>query len=198
LANDGFEVTGIDLSPEMIEIAKEQYGKKNKKLTFVTGDATNFSLGKKFDAVLSLFHVIDYHITNEALENSFKVVVDHLVPGGLFVFDCWYGPSILTDKPSTRVKKFEDNETEVVRLSQSTLFENENIVHVKYDILVIDKKSKKVDQIEEIHKVRYLFKPEILSLMKRHGVELVNSEEWLTGKDPSCDTWGVCFVGRKK
>lgn len=197
-AKKGFEVTGLDISPEMVEIAKKQFGKSNKSPSFIVGDATNFDLGREFDVVLSLFHVIDYHITNEALEKSFNIATKHLTSGGLFIFDCWYGPAVLTDRPSLRVKKFESSETEVIRIAEPTLYPNENRVDVGYTIIVIDKKSKKVEQINEIHKVRYLFKPEIVSLMKANGMELIGSQEWLTGDDPSFNTWGVCFVGRKK
>jgi hypothetical protein len=45
--------------------------------------------------------------------------------------------------------------------------------------------------------MRYLFKPEVAMMLKLAGLELIHGEEWLTGKVPGFDTWGVCFVARR-
>jgi len=44
--------------------------------------------------------------------------------------------------------------------------------------------------------MRYLFKPEIDFLFEKAGFEFDNSVEWMTGRTPGFDTWGVCFIGK--
>ena len=46
----------------------------------------------KVDAVVSLFHVVSYQTTNGRVLDMFRNARDHLEPGGLFLFDVWYGP----------------------------------------------------------------------------------------------------------
>lgn len=191
----GIKVLGIDAAPEMIKIAKQ---KENDLLSFQVADATNFSLSKTFDVVVSLFHVINYHITNDLLNKAFANVAQHLKKGNLFIFDSWYGPAVLSEKPVLRTKILENAQVKVTRIATPTLFPNENRVSVNYNISVQDKKSLEIQNISEEHKVRYLFKPEIEALLFANSLELIHSEEWLTGKEPGFDTWGVCFVVRKK
>jgi hypothetical protein len=42
--------------------------------------------------------------------------------------------------------------------------------------------------------MRYLFKPELEIISEGVGLNLLHSEEWLTGNTPGFDTWGVCFI----
>jgi len=69
---------------------------------------------------------------------------------------------------------------------------------VKYEIIVQRKGSADVAFIKETHAVRYFFETEIEELLEGLGVEILAAEEWLTGKTPGLDTFGVCFVGRKR
>jgi len=71
-------------------------------------------------------------------------------------------------------------------------------VDVKYEIIVQGKGSADVAFIKETHPVRYFFETEIVELLEGLGVEILAAEEWLTGKTPGLDTFGVCFVGRKR
>ena len=54
-----YEITGIDKSAEMIKIAKS----KIKDVDFIISDMLNLNLNKKFDVVISLFHVMSYHMS---------------------------------------------------------------------------------------------------------------------------------------
>ena len=55
----GYNITGIDLSEDMIKIAKQN---ENDNLKFFTKDARDFDLNKEFDVVMSLFHVINLYV----------------------------------------------------------------------------------------------------------------------------------------
>lgn len=193
LVKKGYNVTGIDISKEMIEIANK---KKLKNSTFLVGNAVKFNLKKKFDTVLSLFHVIDYHIDDNDLESSINSVVKHLKPGGLFIFDFWYGPCVLSDLPKLKSKELEDRNHQVIRLTVPDFYPSQNRVDVNYQIAVLDKKTRKHEIFKETHKVRYFFKPEIQKLLEKFGFEVVLFEEWLTGKKPGTGTFGVVAVGR--
>jgi SAM-dependent methyltransferase len=163
---------------------------------FHPGDLRTFSLPDRFDAAISLFHVISYLPENEDILAAFRNARRHLNPGGLFVFDVWYGPAVLTERPAVRVKRMSDDETEVVRLAEPVLHPNENRVDVNYQVWVKRRKDGAVSEVRETHRMRYLFAPELQRLLSSAGFDLAHAEEWVTGRPLGCDTWGACFVAR--
>ena len=45
----------------------------------------------------------------------------HLKPNGVFIFDFWYGPGVLTDPPVVRLKRLENEEIEVLRIAEPVM-----------------------------------------------------------------------------
>jgi SAM-dependent methyltransferase len=197
-ANRGFEVTGVDRSSEMIAVAKKKKEQKGiTNISFAEGDILSFSLGRQFDVVVSLFHVMNYLTKANDMARGFGNALEHVKPGGLFIFDSWYGPAVLSDLPKVGVRRFENDRIKVTRLAEPALYPNRNAVDVNYEIIVEQKGGGEVAFIKETHAVRYFFLPEIEQLFEDLGIEIIKAEEWLTGKDPGLDTFGVCFVARK-
>jgi hypothetical protein len=73
---------------------------------------------------------------------------------------------------------------------------NENLVNVNYQVFIKDKHNGAVEELQETHTMRYLFKPEVDLLFKASQLELIASHEWMTKSEPGFNTWGVYFVGR--
>ncbi|HAR62074.1 MAG: SAM-dependent methyltransferase [Candidatus Margulisiibacteriota bacterium] len=195
LAERGYCIHGVDLSEEMIKIAK-QY-ESSDRLSFSAGDIRNIKCGKKFDVIISLFHVMSYQIKNEDITSVVNTVSRHLEKGGVFIFDCWYGPAVLTDMPVVRVKRLENDELTVLRIAEPVMHPDENVVDVNYQLYITDKLSGNHSEVREMHKMRYWFKPEIEEVLKNKGFELIAYEEWMSGKPTGLDTWGVCWVVKK-
>ncbi|MCX6808601.1 MAG: class I SAM-dependent methyltransferase [Candidatus Berkelbacteria bacterium] len=202
LAQIGYSVTGIDFSEGMLMAGEKRLSilslKEREKISLNLGDVRDFRDQKTYDSVISLFHILSYQNTNEDLIKTFKTAEAHLKKGGLFIFDCWYGPAVLTDRPSVRLKEFEDRETKIMRFADPKIYPNRNVVDVNYKILVSDKQTGKTEEISETHSMRYLFQPELELMLENAGFELVEAKEWLTDEELSFETWGACFVGRKK
>ena len=202
LAEQGYEIHGLDLSESMIEMAMQRVAALPKtvaeRIHFSHGDARNFTADGQFDVVISLFHVLSYQTTNDDLRAVFAKVKAHLKPGGVFIFDCWYGPAVLTDPPTVRVKHFEDAATRVTRIAVPTLHPNENRVDVQYQLFIKDKRSEAVVELTEVHQVRYLFRPELELLAESVGLQIESSGAWLTDREPDSSTWYVHFVIKHK
>jgi len=81
--SEHYEVTGLDLSPMMLSIAKA----KLPNLTFLEGDMTSFELGKKFDVILCIFDSINHLVDFKQWESTFDRVKAHLNSGGIFIVD---------------------------------------------------------------------------------------------------------------
>ena len=76
-------LTGLDQSPAMLAIA----GEKVPRARLIQGDMSSFSLGQRFDVIISVFDSLNHLLTFEAWQATFAAVHDHLNPRGLFIFD---------------------------------------------------------------------------------------------------------------
>lgn len=88
----GCDVVGVDASEAMLALARRNAEViPTGRLTprFVHGDVTHLRLPARFDAVVSLFHVASYMVTEESLVSMLRTAHRHLVPSGVIAFDFW-------------------------------------------------------------------------------------------------------------
>lgn len=187
----GYDIYGLERSKQMIEEAR-LHGFPCEQ-----ADLINFEIDRKFDAVVSLFHVICYMNDNESLKKVFRNASKRLNSGGLFIFDVWYSPAVYHQKPETRIKKVENAEISVIRMAEPEIHSGKNVVDVNYTILVKNKSTDKWIVFQEKHPMRHFSIPEISLLASFTGFDLLKAEEFLTGNLPSENTWGVCFILKK-
>ena len=140
--------------------------------------------------------MISYQTTNEDLQAAFATARDHLKPGGVFIFDCWYGPAVLSERPSVRIKRLEDEKITVTRIAEPVMYPNESVVDVNYQVFIKEKNSDAIEELQETHRMRYLFQPEINLFLANSDFKLTDSREWMTGSLPGFNTWGVCFIAQ--
>ncbi len=85
LAAEGYRVTGVDLSPEMIARARKKDPARSVDLR--VGDITSLALGSTFDAVVSVADVFNHLESLDDWEAALKSLHAHLRPGGLLLVD---------------------------------------------------------------------------------------------------------------
>lgn len=187
LAEAGYQVHGIERSADMVALAEQGNG-----FTCEAGDICTVQLGRRFDAVLSLFHVISYQTSNVSLHAVFARAAEHLQSGGLFVFDFWYSPAVYAQRPSVRVKRMADECVEITRIAEPVIHANENRVDVHYTIFATDRATGTIQTLQETHPMRHFSLPELDLLAEVHGFTRIDAEEFLTGNEPGESTWGVC------
>ena len=193
LTTHGYQVHGIELSKEMVLASQ-----KSKGFSCQQGDITETKVAGKFSAVLSLFHVISYQVTNQNLNAVFRNASQHLEPGGLFIFDVWYSPAVATQGPERRIKRLKTSDLEITRIAEPTNHPNNNRVDVHYTTISHDLKTGQYHSFEELHPMRHFSLPEIDLISEYHGFQRLTAEEWLTGKPISAETWGICIVLKKQ
>jgi len=156
LAEMDYEVAGVDMSQEMLAVANAQRSSlytpegiipHPPSVSFHHGDIRSIRLEKTFDVVISLFHVMSYQTGNEDLAAAFATAKAHLKPGGIFIFDCWYGPAVLADCPVVRVKRLEDDEIALTRIVEPVMYANRNLVELNYHIIAREKESDFVSEM---------------------------------------------------
>lgn len=201
LAEHGYRVTGVDMSADMLKVANAERAKRlaaggAAPPDFAQGDVRTLRLGARFDAVVSLFHVMSYQTSNDDLLAAFTTLREHVAPGGVVLFDAWYGPTVLTDRPVVRVKRLHGDGFDVTRVAEPVLHPNENVVDVNYQISIVERSTQRVQELEETHRMRYLFVPEVRQLLASVGLRLDRACEFLTDGELGFSTWNVLFVAR--
>jgi len=193
-SNKGFIVLGVDQSKYMLN---EAMNRKNNNLDFIEGDVRFLKLDKKFGVVTALFHVLSYQITNKDVESLIRTAYNHLNKNGLFIFDFWYGPAVIIQKPEVRIKELENDNIKFIRIAKPMIDFSRNVVKVCYKIFVVDKKNKTFLEHEESHPMRFFFHPELELFIENIGFKLESKFSWLKFEKPSENDWSVVWVVRK-
>jgi len=85
LAQEGYQVTGVDLSEEMLRQARRKTGAGGVK--FAQADIRRLALGEGFDLVCCFFDSLNHLTSKSDLLSAFKTARGHLRPHGRFIFD---------------------------------------------------------------------------------------------------------------
>jgi SAM-dependent methyltransferase len=173
LAKRGYTVTGVDRSLHMLETAKKKARAEKVDISFIQQDISQLTpellKGEQFDVVISMFAVIGYLTENDQLARTFHNIREFLKPGGVFLFDCWYGPAVLSQRPETRVHSYEiGNNHKVMRLVTPELDTLRHIVDIHYRVLEIEGEQVLGD-VSETHRMRYLFPMETKYFLETAG-----------------------------
>lgn len=199
LAKRGYNVVGVDCSREMLDIAKRKANEANLSIEFIDGDITNLNLQKKFDAVISMFAVMSYQSTNEAISSVCKTAKDHLAQEGLFLFDCWNGPAVLTQKPTARIKKVNlDEKEKIIRFTEPILNTLTHTVEIRFKVLTI-KGDNVISETNESHLMRFLFPQEIKYFLEVAGFRKIEFCPFLELEKPLTELdWNMAIIANVK
>lgn len=197
----GYHVHGIDISPEMIRRAQALFaslpGAQLEKLSCEVGDVRCLRLPVRYDAVVSLFHVMSYQLTNRDISASIESACFNLKEDGVLIFDCWYGPAVLTDPPVVRVKVLEDQQVKITRIAEPVINSDRNTVDVNYRVIITDKHTHFTNEIVETHVVRYWFQPEVEELLELIRFKPISCNAWLSDQPANLNSWNVVFVAKR-
>jgi SAM-dependent methyltransferase len=192
LAERGYEVVGVDLSPAMLERARKKAAAAGREIQFVEGDARSFDIGRTFDVATFFFAVLGYQRTNDDVRAALRTARNHLNPGGLLCFDIWNGPGVVADPPGTRERVFDTPDGPLKRIASSDLDVPRQIATVRYRL---EREGREPE--EETHVMRFFFPAELELFMGLEGFELVSLSpaDTLDG-EAGRDDWTALAVAR--
>lgn len=102
-ARDNYQVTGVDLSNGMLEVAREKAKEARLKINFIEADLCSFQLEEKYDLAISLFDSLNYILNLEDLKKVFQNVYYSLRDGGSFIFDVNTISRLMSIEPGTTI-----------------------------------------------------------------------------------------------
>lgn len=196
LAQRSYRVTGVDLSAEMLRVAQRKSTEAGVSVNWVEGDIRNVRAGGPFDAGLCMFAVLGYLLSNEDVLAAFGNARRHIRYGGLLVFDIWYGPAVLTIKPSDRVKIVPIPGGKVIRAVTSRLDTRHHLCEVHYHLWRLMGGHVEAES-EELHSVRYFFPMELELMLSLSDFALASLTAFPTLERQADETtWNVYGVAR--
>lgn len=165
MAARGYEMTGIDLSSDMLSCAHNKMLEKKVNVLFVNQDITDFKLYNTVDAVVCLMDSINYITKKGNLLSLFDSVGKYLNRSGLFIFDI--------NSPYKFEKILDNNVFYDVDEKISYIWQNNynKESHIcRYDLTFFIKEGKLFRKYDEIHMERCYETSEINNLVNKSGL----------------------------
>ncbi len=195
LAELGYEVVGVERSAAMVEIARAKTV-ADANVELHESDIRGFDLGRQLDAVLLLFAVLGYQTEDEDVLAALATARRHLRPGGLLVFDVWYGPAVLHERPSTRFSRIPLERGELLRAVTPDFDQRRQLCRVRYELWRVEEERIR-EAAEEEHLIRFFFGNELRLLLSYSGFSLVRLSAFPDiESEPDETTWNVVAVAR--
>jgi SAM-dependent methyltransferase len=169
-----------------------------QRATFRQGDIRSVRLDATFDTVLVLFAVLGYQTSNADVVAALSTAATHLNPGGLIVFDVWFGPAVLSEGPSQRFKVIDTTRGQVLRFSDGRVDVRRQSCDVTFRLWHIDG-DRVLGEAEELHTMRFFFPLELELLLDAAGLQLARLGAFPSfDDDPDVTTWNVLAVARSR
>ncbi|TQQ85516.1 class I SAM-dependent methyltransferase [Peptacetobacter hominis] len=194
LTKKGYDIAGIDISREMLEVALEKAEKEGVELVLLQQDIAELDFDvENLDCVLCACDGFNYITYDDDLENVFTKVHELLKPGGIFIFDIssYYKLSEILGN-----NIYGENREDVAYMWRNCFDPEENLVEMELAFFVKDEDGK-FDRFEEIHQQRAYTEEEIIDILSDSGFEDIKVYSDFEFESPKEDSERLFFVCRK-
>lgn len=186
----GYDMTGIDVSEEMLTIAKE---KSSPDILYLLQDMREFELYGTVKAAVSICDSMNYILEKEDLVQVFKLVNNYLDPSGIFIFDMnteYKYTHLLADGT------FAENREESSFIWENFYDEEERIN--EYDLTLFIKEGELFRKFEETHYQRCYSLDEVKEAAKEAGMDFVAAYDAFTRESVKDDSERIYLVFRER
>jgi len=140
-----------------------------------------------------------YLTDNAQLIAGLKTARKHLEPGGVLIFDGWFGPAVLSERPEKRCHQYKYGRDTITREASPHLDPVRQTVTVHYDVSTLQGGEISDVRIQEDHIMRLMFVQEMALAMETAGLQFVRCCPFLDlDGELTTATWNVTFVARRK
>ena len=195
LARRGYDMIGIDNAQEMLQIAMDKRSRSGLDILYLMQDMRSFELYGAVGAVISVCDSVNYLLEGEDVVQTFRLVNNYLLPGGLFIFDF------------NTVYKYE------VVIGDATIAENrdncsfiwENYYHAEeqineYDLTIFVEEDEKADiyrRFQETHYQRGYQPEQMQDYLLQAGLVFVEAIDADTHREVTDMSERIYVVARK-
>lgn len=196
LASRGYNVTGADFSPALLEIARQRARSENVDVKFIDGDMRTLQVGA-FDAVITIFNAVG-HLTKAGFEKAMQNIHKNLKDGGIYVFDI-FNLEAMTDKAVSDFaycisKKVNDGQ---MLSTQCSTIDRQNSRLTSYDCIMIQRKADKPTILKNKFSLQIYSAQELRDMLARSGFKTVEQCGMDGAEFDSAKTINILTVARK-
>ena len=191
MAAKGYDMIGVDYSPQMLQIAMDK--EEDSSILYLLQDMREFELYGTVAAVVSVCDCMNYITELEDLLEVFRLVNNYLDPGGIFIFDMnteYKYRDVMGD--CTIAEDREDS---------SFIWDNQYEPEAKiniYDLAIFVKEEEDLyRKYTETHYQRAYSLEEIQDTIRRSGMELLAVYDAFTKEPPREDSERIYVVARE-
>jgi SAM-dependent methyltransferase len=193
LMERGYQASGVDISAEMIDVARRRCLEAGLDIEFRVQDAAKLRFGRKFDLIVSLFDSLNYIVEAASLQQAFHRVNEHLNADGLFVFD-------MNTELALSIGLFNQDNLGVRRAPihynwRSSYDKTTRICRIHMDFMY--RKGKADEKIEVVHYQRAYDEAEIIDMLATAGLKVHAIYDAYTFMDASPQSDRVFYVAGK-
>ena len=197
LLESGYKVTGVDASSQMLGIAREKLNRAGFKANLVKGSSQAFSIGRKFDAIICLFSVINYAAANGNILKTLKNICAHMGRSSIFIFDFWNASAVVDHYRPRKSTHFRENGMDLERRSATKIYPSQRKCEVNYTC-TLKQNGRVIRRDKERHILRYFSLEEMTDCLREAGLKVVDMHPFLNfGGKIRKDSWDVTVVARK-
>lgn len=192
LEQQGYHITGIDNSPDMLDIAAEKLP-QNSNITLQLQDMSDLTLMDTYDAFFCVCDSLNYLVTEEDILHTFQGVKKYLKQDGIFLFDLktlHFYRNILGDQT------FCDHQEDCSYTWENSFFEEDNINQYDLTIFVRQDDTDLYEKYNEVHHQRGYELEEIIDLLGMAGLEYVTAYDAFTENPPAVDSERIYIIAR--
>ena len=193
LSAAGYEMIGVDGSPDMLEEAQEKKLESGQDILYLMQDMREFELYGTVRAVVSCCDSLNYILDERELLQVFRLVDNYLDPGGLFLFDF---------STEAKYRKIGEDTIADNREEGSFIWENYYDPEEKineYDLtLFLQETGGLYRKFEETHYQRAYTLAGIKILLAEAGLKFLEAHDGYTERAPGADGERILVIAREQ
>lgn len=194
-AKEGFRVTGVDLSEDMLAVARAKSEDAGLKIPFFQQNMADLEGQGEFDIIGIFCDSLNYLQTEEEVNATFASVFEHLDSNGLFIFDVH---SIYKVTNVFIHQTFALNEENISYIWNSFPGKYPNSVEHELSFFVLDDQTGKYDRFDELHYQRTYTVKQYTKWLNAAGFDLLEVTADFENIEPKSDSERILFVAKKK
>ncbi|MBN2222265.1 MAG: class I SAM-dependent methyltransferase [Vallitaleaceae bacterium] len=194
LAEAGYQMIGIDLSENMLMLAREKSISKDLDILYLHQDMTEFELYGTVDVVVAACDSLNYISDEESLLKVFSLVDNYLNLGGVFIFDM---NTRYRFEEQYRDTTFSLVEEEYAYIWNNTFFEETGMNLYEITFFIRDDEADHYSRFDEFHEEFTYSYETIETLLNKAGLELVNAYDNYTKEKAHDTSERITFVVKK-